>query len=97
MGGYIRYLYKAATKRDVYVATAHKDNQDSISPGKFGHETFEEISEIILAGLLAIIVWFIISQGTINTNIYTLGAVSLTVGLITKEIVQILKNFSKKF
>ena len=58
------------------------------------HETFEEISEIALSGLLGIIVWLLISQGSINTNVYLLGAISLTVGLVTKEIVVSLKSFA---
>jgi hypothetical protein len=56
-----------------------------------------EISEIALSGLLAVIVWFIISQGTINTNVYTLGALSLSVGLVTREIVSVLRSFAMKF
>jgi hypothetical protein len=53
---------------------------------RFIHETYEEISEITLAGLLAVIVWFIISQGSVTSNIYTLGAISLTVGRVTEEV-----------
>ena len=101
---------KRASKLDVNLATEqqhkeastvateeeHKDNEHSMRPRKFVHETFEEISEIILSGLLAIIVWFIISQGALNANVYTLGAISLTVGLVTKEIVLILKELQSK-
>ena len=63
---------------------------------RFVHETFEEISEIALSGLLGIIVWLLISQGSINTNVYLLGAISLTVGLVTKEIVVSLKSFAMR-
>jgi|SRR5690242_979825 hypothetical protein len=106
LGGYIRYLYKAASKIDVPIAASkidvpiaarHQDDEHSMRPRKFVHETFEEISEIMLSGLLAIIVWFILSQGTLNANVYTLGAISLSVGLLTREIVTLVKNFSTKF
>jgi hypothetical protein len=67
-----------------------------MQPIRFTHETYEEISEIALSGLLAVIVWFIISQGNVTSNIYTSGAISLTVGLITKEVIDMLSNFAKK-
>ena len=49
-------------------------------------ETIGELSEIVLSPFLAIAAWFLLSVAG-APNVYTVSAVSFTVGLATKEIV----------
>jgi hypothetical protein len=58
----------------------------------FAVATEAEISEIALAPLLAIVVWLLLSQGQTTANIYWLAAVSFSIGLITKEIIESIKK-----
>ena len=56
-------------------------------------ETIGELSEIVLSPFLAIAAWFLLSvAGTPNP--FTVGVVSFTVGLATKNIVERLIKFS---
>jgi hypothetical protein len=93
LGGYLRYLSKAASKVYVYVTgdkperiLAEKNSQE------FAVGTEAELSEIALAPLLAIVVWLLLSQGQTTASIYWLAAVSFSVGLITKEIIDSIKR-----
>jgi hypothetical protein len=105
-GGYLRYLSKAASK--IYYYRDGRDGSklyskirtpvpDDSKPEKsskdFAVGTEAEISEIVLAPLLAIVVWLLLSQGQTTTNIYWLAAVSFSIGLITKEIIDGIKRF----
>jgi hypothetical protein len=58
------------------------------------HETLGELSHIFLSPLLAIALWFIISQGDIYTNVYIYAAVSFAVGLITEEVIHFIVDFA---
>ena len=54
------------------------------------------MSHIFLAPLLAAVVWFIISQGETQFNIYGMAAISFSIGLVTKEIIQIIVKFMER-
>ena len=91
LGGYLRYLSKAASK--VYVRRESEHIPDEKNSQYFAVGTEAELSEIALAPLLAIIVWLLLSQGQTTANIYWLAAVSFSVGLITKEVMDSIKRF----
>jgi hypothetical protein len=58
------------------------------------HETLGELSHILLSPLLAVAIWFIISQGETYSNVFILSAVSFAVGLVTEEVVHAIVNFA---
>ena len=62
----------------------------------FLENTYGELSHIFLAPLLAAVVWFIISQGETEFNIYGMAAISFSIGLVTKEIIQIIVKFMER-
>ena len=87
LGGYLRYLAKAASKEGLIPEILIPETKKiETSSSDFLHVTLGELAQIFLSSLLATVVWFIISQGS-NTNIYTLAAVSFSIGLVTKEII----------
>ncbi|HEY7228048.1 MAG TPA: hypothetical protein VH481_07975 [Nitrososphaeraceae archaeon] len=57
-------------------------------------ESIGELSEIVLSPFLAVAAWFLLSVTT-TPNIYTVALVSFTVGLVTKDIVQRLTEFTQ--
>jgi hypothetical protein len=63
---------------------------------EFAENTYGELSNIFLAPLLAAVVWFVLSQGQTTFNIYSMAAVSFSIGLITREIIQIIVKFMEK-
>jgi hypothetical protein len=79
-GGYLRYLYKAAYKSE------HGKSRVPRTRNEFMEETIGELSEILLSPFLAIAAWFLLSVAG-EPNVYTVSAVSFTVGLATKDIV----------
>ena len=60
----------------------------------FLYSSFEELSEILLAPLLAIAVWLLLRIGT-TTDIFTASLISFSVGLITKDVVYRIIEFSR--
>jgi hypothetical protein len=89
LGGYLRYLSKAASKSYPHQPERIPDEKNS---QEFAVRTEAELSEIALAPLLATIVWLLLSQGQPTANIYWLAAVSFSVGLVTKEIMDSIKR-----
>ncbi len=59
------------------------------------HQSLEDIAILFLSPLLAIAVWFLLTQAGLRDEnaVYTLAVVSFTVGLITEEVVQALIHF----
>jgi hypothetical protein len=90
IGGYLRYLSKAASK--VYLEDTIKYFEENTS-SDFAVVTQAELSEIALSPLLATVVWLLISQGQTTFSVYTLAAVSFSVGLVTREIMNAIKIF----
>jgi len=83
-GGYLRYLYTAAFKFEQRAKSGNLPVPRTRS--EFMEETIGELSEIVLSPFLAIAAWFLLSvAGAPNVN--TVSAVSFTVGLAIKEIV----------
>jgi len=89
-GGYLRYLYKAAFKLKESEESGKSENvppeSETTTRHKFMQQSIGELSEIILAPYLAIGAWFLLSISG-NPNVYTIGAVSFTVGLATKNLI----------
>ena len=83
-----------------YCLTAIKQNgtldiyQETGSRRKLSfYQSLEDLSLLFLSPLLAVAIWFVLSQWTPTqggNNFYILAAVSFTVGLVTDEIVQFL-------
>ncbi len=116
IGGYLRYLHKAASKEKVfsrvsidktkeknegeegikkeYIKKSGKPLEDTSS--EFLETTYGELSNIFLAPLLAAVVWFIISQGQTDFNIYGMAAISFSIGLVTTEIIQLIVKFMER-
>ena len=89
VGGYLRYLYKTSK-----LGILDKTSQEDIdSRRRSFYRSLEDLSLLFLSPLLAIAIWFVLSQWTPTqgrNNVYILAAVSFTVGLVTDEIVQFL-------
>jgi hypothetical protein len=89
VGGYLRYLYKTSK-----LGILDKASQEDIdSRRRSFYRSLEDLSLLFLSPLLAIAIWFVLSQWTPTqgrNNVYILAAVSFTVGLVTDEIVQFL-------
>jgi hypothetical protein len=113
IGGYLRYLHKAASKervspREPIVKGKEIDKgieteytKKSVKPlestsSEFQETTYGELSHIFLAPLLAAVVWFIISRGQTDFNIYGMAAISFSIGLVTTEIIQIIVKFMER-
>jgi hypothetical protein len=102
LGGYLRYLYKAFEKmRDEEKEEESKKyiilyapDIDNITSAQFLHDTIGELTIIFLSPLLAIAVWFILFQGDISDNIYIAAAISFTLGLVTREVIEGLIAFA---
>jgi hypothetical protein len=62
----------------------------------FAENTDGELSNILLAPLLASVVWFLLSQGETEFNMYGMAAISFSIGLVTKEIIQIIVKIMEK-
>ena len=60
----------------------------------FMYASFEELAEILLAPLLAIAVWLLINTGY-TPNMFTSALISFSVGLITKDVIYRIIEFSK--
>lgn len=70
-----------------------KDEKDT---NEFLVATLKQLALIFLAPLLAIAVWFVVSgQGQTYTNVSILAALSLVIGLVTKEVVDGLIAFAQ--
>jgi hypothetical protein len=109
VGGYLRYLQKTTSKEKIYEKkekpiegtsteyqeTKYKKPIESTSL-EFQETTYGELSNIFLAPLLAAVIWFIISQGETEFNIYGMAAISFSIGLVTKEIIQIIVKFMER-
>jgi hypothetical protein len=85
-GGYLRFLYSTSTKED--------ETQQKVGERELFYETLQDLALLLLSPLLAIAVWLLLFQGGM-TSIFTLAAVSFTVGLVTKEAVDALTKFAR--
>jgi hypothetical protein len=102
LGGYLRYLYTTAypekeeeipKKPEELLKQFDKAKDDT---DQFLITTVKQLALIVLAPLLAIAVWFVVSgQGQTYTNVAILAALSLAIGLVTKEVVDGLISFAK--
>ncbi len=89
-GGYLRYLSKAASRQYVRPPEYIKPEENS---QEFAVGTQAELSEMALAPLLATVVWLLLSQGqTTTSTTYWLAAVSFSIGLVTREIIDGIKR-----
>jgi hypothetical protein len=70
-----------------------KRNQINTLP-LFMYASFEELAEILLAPLLAIAVWFLLRISNI-TDMSTVSLISFSVGLITKDVIYRIIEFSR--
>ena len=83
-GGYLRLLYTTSQK---IKGGSQSDNKDT-----FFYQTLSDLSLIFLSPLLAIAVYLVFFQGG-TVSIYTLAAISISIGLVTKEAIGMLTNF----
>jgi hypothetical protein len=115
IGGYLRYLYDTTSRREYFEEQIEKIE---VSPGNdndkrkkkrrlFVSRNIKALGLIFLSPILAITIWFTLSQigiqgqqqavqGQIQTGVFVLAAVSFTVGLVTEEVVQSLIKFTRE-
>jgi hypothetical protein len=82
-GGYLRFLYYTSSK-----GLQITEGERSIP----FFETLKDLSIMLLSPLLAIAVWLVLFQGG-TTSMFTLAAISFTIGLVTREVVYALIGF----
>jgi hypothetical protein len=96
IGGFMRYLHKALAKTEVDLANLPREKEklkeDEGTASGFVHFSLGELSDILIAPILALAVWFILHQEI--QSVFMLAAISLTVGLATPNIVSGLKRFA---
>lgn len=73
-------------------AQKHKINKLPL----FMYSSFEELAEILLAPLLAIAVWLLLNIFDPTLGVFTASLISFIVGLITKDVVKRLIEYSRK-
>jgi hypothetical protein len=83
-GGCLRFLY--------YTSTKGREGKQLEEPFL---ETLKDLALFFLSSLLAIAVWLVLFQGGME-SIFTLAAVSFTVGLVTREVVEWLNPETKE-
>jgi hypothetical protein len=104
-GGYVRYLYDIASKwKEEFEDNSIVDeSKDKNGKDKFGNgnpdiqlffHSLEHLAIIFLSPLLAVAIWFILFQGGTTSN-FTLAAIAITVGLLMKDIITKITDFSK--
>jgi hypothetical protein len=95
IGGFMRYLHKALARTEFEDRELEKERKIAeFTRSGFEHYSFGELSDILIAPILAIAVWFILHQEI--QNVFTLAALSLTIGLATPNIISGLKQFASK-
>ncbi len=94
IGGFMRYLHKAYAKTEYEHLDKEKKKltEDEGTPSGFVHHSLGELSDILIAPILAIALWFILHQEI--QSVFLLAALSLTVGLATPNIILGLKRFA---
>jgi hypothetical protein len=92
LGGYLRYLYKTSKILTNARPIGEKDDERLI----LFYHSLEDIALLFLAPLLAMAVWFLLTQAGVQGEgaLYTIAVVSFTVGLITEEVIQSLIRFT---
>jgi hypothetical protein len=92
-GGYLRYLWDTARLREKMQDVMKKNGQHVINRTWLFYVSLHDLALFILSPLLAIVVWFVLSESG-ATGLFTIAAVSFTVGLVTEEIIQTLMRFT---
>jgi hypothetical protein len=94
IGGYMRYLHKAYAKTEIKDLADEKKKlrEHEGTANGFVHFSLGELSDILIAPILAIAVWFIVHQEI--QSVFLLAALSLTLGLATPNIISGLKGFA---
>lgn len=112
IGGYLRYLYDTTSDRqkriENEIVEIEKVGDEKEKKRKkrrlFVYINLKTLGLVFLSPILAIAVWFTLSQIGIQgqaqstqgqTGIFVLAAISFTVALVTEEIVQYLIDFAK--
>jgi hypothetical protein len=96
-GGYLRYLYEMSKLRNKQTDPSKKSNDNTQNERmNLFYRSLQDISLLFLSPLLAIAVWFLLSQAGLNstTATSTIAVVSFTVGLITEDVIHALIRFS---
>jgi hypothetical protein len=95
-GGYLRYLYKTSKIYDEYKARSNISVQEEKDRIWLFYHSLQDISLLFLSPLLAIAVWFLLSQAGIQgqESIYTIAVISFAIGLITEEVILALIKFA---
>jgi hypothetical protein len=92
-GGYLRYLWDTARLREKMQEIMKKNSQNVITRTWLFYVSLHDLALFILSPLLAIVVWFVLSESG-ATGLFTIAAISFTVGLVTEEIIQTLMRFT---
>jgi hypothetical protein len=92
-GGYLRYLWDTARLREKMQEVMKKNSQNAITRTWLFYVSLHDLALFLLSPLLAIVVWFVLSTSG-ATGLFTIAAVSFTVGLVTEEIIHTLIRFT---
>jgi hypothetical protein len=92
-GGYLRYLWDTARLRQKIHDEMKNESQHKVSRTWLFYVSLHDLALFILSPLLAVVVWFVLSESG-ATGLFTIAAVSFTVGLVTEEIIQTLIRFT---
>jgi hypothetical protein len=107
-GGYLRYLYETAEKhiqerrklgriRELQLESKTvieiSEEIGALQASRVFYESLRDIALFFLSPLLAIAVWLVLTQGG-TTSTATLAAVSFTIGLVTREVIDALIAFA---
>jgi hypothetical protein len=92
-GGYLRYLWDTARLRQKMHDEMKNEGQHKVSRMCLFYVSLHDLALFILSPLLAVVVWFVLSESG-ATGLFTIAAVSFTVGLVTEEIIQTLIRFT---
>jgi hypothetical protein len=101
-GGYLRYLYETAehiqqSRKSLKVESTTlilSEEIQVLQASRVFYESLRDIALFFLSPLLSIALWLVLTQGG-TTSPFTLAAVSFTIGLVTREVIDALIGFAR--
>lgn len=107
VGGYLRYLYKTSRlmtdnelikeRRKIRKLLAQEDTRNIARRIAF-YQSLKDIVLLFLSPLIAVAVWFLISQWRpIENSVYLIGLICFAASLLTVEIVNTMIRFTKGY
>jgi hypothetical protein len=98
IGGYLRYLYEISKKKDDTMRDDKHIDKFLYGDNKkinYLQRTLTELIGIMISPLLGIAIYFVLFRANPSINVYVPAIMSITLGLITKDIANCLIVFVK--